>query len=171
MILLAYWKWIVAAALIAALSIAYNVHVDRLIDKAVVKAVTARDAEWRKAESDAITAARNAAKEIEARHVKDLADLGAIYEREMLSANKQVDARIASVHAGYRLRVTSGCTSAGNDSKAATAPTGSDGAAGAQFLGEADSAFLTGEAKRADDIVRQLHLCQATVISDRKEKP
>lgn len=169
--LLLYWKWIAAAAVIAALTIAYNVHVNRLIDKAVVKAVTERDAEWRASEEEAIQAAKERARAEEAGHKTALDAIAAQHEKEMNDANKKLAALNASVRAGARLRIASGCTSSGNASDAASPAGVGDGKAGAQFLGEADSAFLIGEAARADAIVRQLTQCQAVVIEDRKVTP
>lgn len=167
--IIANWKAFAAAALIGVVALFYNLHVDKLIRVAVTKAVTQRDGEWRKSEEAAIEAARKKAQATEAAHAKDLDEIEKKHRKEMEDATKQADARIASVHAGYRLRISAGCTGAGNGAQVAAAAPGSDGTAGAQFLSEADSAFLIGEAKRADDIVRQLRICQETIDSDRKE--
>lgn len=90
------------------------------------------------------------------------------YLKVLAVANQATNERDAAIRAGARLRIPSGC-SGGADvpGSTATAP-GSNGSAGAQFLGEADSAFLTGEAARADQVVRQLTLCQFTLNAERK---
>ncbi len=169
--LLLYWKWIALAAFIGALAVAYNVHVDKLIHTAVTKAVTERDGEWRKSEAEAIAKADAVARATEEAHATALKALRTKYEKEVADGKAKADAAIASVHAGYRLRIDAGCSGAGNDPQTPAAATGSDGPAGSGFLNEADSAFLLGEAKRADAVVNELHICQATVIEDRKEKP
>ncbi len=163
-----FWvKWLVLAAVIGTIALAYNLHVNKLIKTAVDKAVTERDAEWRKSEQDAIAKANAAARAQEEAHGKALKALRTKYEKEVADAKSKADAAITAVHDGARLRIAAGCSSPADVPGASSGPAGSDGPAGAQFLGEADSAFLVGEAKRADEIARQLALCQATVTSDR----
>lgn len=166
--LLLYWKWIVGAILVASLVGYYNVHVNRLVKEAVTVAVTERDASWREAETKAVNAAKAEARAKEASQAKDFAALQKRFEQEKANADKADAARIAAVRAGSRLRISSGCTGAANVPSSASPAAGSDAPPAAQFLGEADSAFLIGEARRADKIVEQLNLCQSTLQSERK---
>lgn len=170
--ILLYWKQIaialLVAAAVAALSYAYNSHVDRLIDEAVTKAVTTTNANWEKAEQVAIAKAHAEAAAKEAEQAKAFASLQTDYQKEKDRADQADSARLAAIHNGSRLRIPSGCSSSPNVPNPPTSSAGSNGPPAAQFLGEADSAFLVGEAKRADEIVRQLNLCQATLTSERK---
>lgn len=164
---LAYWKWFAAAAVIGVLTIAYNLHVNGLIKAEVTKAVTERDTEWRKSEQKAVDAAIASAKMKEAKQSADFKAIEANYEKEKANAQKAADARVAAVRAGSRLRVSSGCTGAANVPGPATSPAGSPAPAAAQFLNESDSAFLLGEAARADEITRTLNTCQTILKTER----
>lgn len=162
-----YWKWIALAAVLAALTIGYNVHVNGLIKDAVTEAVTERDGEWRKSEKAAVDAAIADARAKEAKQAAEFAALKVEYDKEKANAQKANAARVAAVRAGSRLRIPSGCTGAADVPGPSNSTAGSAPAAAAQFLGEADSAFLIGEAARADEVVRQLTACQSVITSDR----
>lgn len=167
---LLYWKYIAAAAAIALLTVAYNVHVDGLIDDAVTAAVTENNGKWQDSEQKAIVASRAKAAEIEENHRKELAAQAAKYEKERADDKAKHDKDIAAVRSGaIRLRdAAATCASAGNDPKPSTAPSGSDGPKGADLSGSA-SEFLLSLANEADDVVKQLTACQQVILSDRKE--
>ena len=164
---LKYGKWIALAVVLGFLTIAYNVRVNGLIKAEVTKAVTERDSAWREAEKAAIAKADKAAREAEAAQAVKLAKIQADYQKEKANAQKADAARVAAVRAGSRLRIATGCTGAADVPGTTVPAAGSDAPAAAQFLGESDSAFLIGEAARADEIVRTLTACQAVITSDR----
>lgn len=162
------WRVFAILGLVAAL-VGWH-YTDRAIavHNAVTKAVAERDDVWKKSEQDAIAKARAEAAAKDAEQAKAFAALKDDYEKEKDRADKADSARLAAVRAGARLRIPAGCSSAANVSSPAAAAAGSNDSPAAQFLGEADSAFLVGEAARADEVVRQLTLCQATLTRERK---
>ena len=166
--LLLYWKYIAAAAVIGLGTIWYNAHVDGLIHAAVTKAVTERDADWRASEARAVQAEKDKAALKEKDQAQKFAALQGDFTKEKTRADQAESARLAAVRAGSRLRIATGCTSTADVPGAATPAPGSNAPPAAQFLGESDSAFLIGEAVRANKIVRQLNLCQSTLLAERK---
>ncbi len=169
--LLLYWKYLVAAAIVATLAVAYNWHVDKLIDTAVTKAVTERDGEWRKSEAKAIADADSRARAVEAKHAQDLQQLRGRYQRDIANAKVQHDKDVASANSGdLQLRIPAAlCGSSGDGAKVAGSSSGSDGPETIQL-----PPTLTGDlfalADDADAIADQLTACQAVITSDRKEQ-
>ncbi len=165
--LLLYWKWIAAAALIAALTIAYNVHVNGLIHKAVDKAVLERDDQWRDKEQEAIDKAKAAAKATEAAHAKELGTIRTKYQKEVADAKSKKDRDVDGARSGdLSLRVPSGCPSAANVSGAATGPSRGDGPSTVELPRET-TASLYSLANDADAVADQLRACQTVTQSDR----
>ncbi len=165
--LLLYWKWIAAAALIAALTIAYNVHVNGLIHKAVDKAVLERDDQWRGKEQEAIDKAKAAAKATEAAHAKELGVIQTKYHKEIADAKTQRDRDVANARSGsLSLRVPSRCPSAADVSGAPNAAGRGDGAQTVELPREV-TASLFSIANDANAVADQLRACQAVIQSDR----
>jgi Bacteriophage Rz lysis protein len=103
---------------------------------------------------------------IETAQSKAFQDLTAEHDKEKARADQAVTDRLAAIRGGARLRAN--CSSSPDVPSTANSTPGSDGSPKAGFLGEADSAFLVGEAARADEVVRELQLCQATLTQERK---
>ncbi len=164
---LLYWKWIAAAALIAALTIAYNLHVNGLIHKAVDRAVLERDDQWRSKEQEAIEKAKAEAKATEEAHAKALGVIQTKYQKEIADAKSQRDRDVANARSGsLSLRVPARCPSAADVSGAASPAPGGDGSATVELPRET-TASLFSIANDANAVADQLRACQAVIQSDR----
>ncbi len=165
--LLLYWKWIAAAALLAALTIGYQVHVHHLISAAVDKAVLERDDQWRAKETEAIDKAKAAAKATEAAHAKELGGIRTKYQKEVADAKSKHDSDVANARSGdLGLRVPSNCPSAADVSGAAAGSARGDGSSTVELPRET-TASLYSLANDANAVADQLRACQAVIQSDR----
>lgn len=102
---------------------------------------------------------------------KRLAGVSKTYQKELANAETAKIVALDAVRTGaLQLRLTdSRCEAGGSPAgQAAAGAGGRDGAAGGQFLGPTDSAFLIAEASRADAVTQQLTACQAVVTEDRR---
>lgn len=163
---LLYWKYIAAFALLAALVLFYNVHVDGLIKTAVTQAEIARDGQWRDAEAKAIEKSKADAALVEAAHKTDLAAIQAKHEKEIADGKAQAARDVAAVRAHTLvLRIPSSCPSPANVSGAASSGNpASQGTALPSGLTER----LLGLSNAADDLIDELNTCWQTVASDRQ---
>ncbi len=158
-----YWKWIAAAAVIAALSLVYNSHVNGLIDQAVME----NNGKWQKAEQDAIRKAQEDARATEAAHAKDLAQIAANRLKEAANAKKRHDQDVADARSGaLSLRVPATCASGPNVSGAAS---GGNTAPQTATLQSGFTALLVGNADEADGNIDELNTCWQIVASDRRK--
>lgn len=147
----------------------------------VLKGTTDTTALYAKRDNDALRAAIEAKRKAEARVAeleREAADrvttADADYQRGLKDGQAKVDAAVERVHAGYRLRDPGGssCPAAGLGGQVAAAgdPGRRDGQAGADVpaaagctLSAGASEFLIRLAGEADDVTRQLNVCQATL--------
>lgn len=167
--LLAYWKYIAVAAILAGLVIFYNSHVNGLIKDAETKAVISRDASWRESEQAAIAKSRAEAQAQEAAHAKDLAAIQDQHRKDIASAKAKHDKDVADARSGaLSLRIPSNCPSSGNVSGS---PGDGNPAAATSELPREITASLFSIADDADALVTELNSCWQIAASDRKVSP
>lgn len=167
---LLYWKYIAAAAAIALLTVAYNVHVDGLIDDAVTAAVTENNGKWQDSEQKAIAKARTEAKAKEDAHAADLKTIGTQHAKELANAKLKHDKDVADAVSGaLSLRIPApACAGSGDLSGSPAAPAAGDAAATVE-LPRSLTSDLFSFANDADAVADQLTACQQVILSDRKE--
>lgn len=166
--ILLYWKYLAAAAAIAALTLLYNVHVDGLIKTAVDKAVIERDGKWQASEQAAIAKSRAEAQAKEAAHAKDLETINHQHQQDIANAKLKHDKDVADARSGaLRLRLPSAvCASRGD---VPGAPGSANPASETTALPARLTGRLFGSADDADDNIDELNTCWQIVASDRKE--
>lgn len=138
----------------------------------------AENARWMKRDNDALVKANAEIDQLtrekaalEAASEQRLADKTAAYLKEKINEKAKSDAVVADLRNGnaglwYHLANREGAGGSGPRQAGAGAG-GSDGGAEAELPGEI-AADLHAEAARANDIVRQLGLCQQVIIEDRR---
>lgn len=106
----------------------------------------------------------------EQQKAEELAKVSESYQRELAQNEARKNALLDDVVSG-RIRLYVNTRKDGDSGKPAgeTAATACrcDGREEGGFLGQADTAFLVGEASRADQVAKQLGACQAVVRKDR----
>ena len=140
-----------------------------------------RDNEALRAALAAKTAAEARVAALEAQNAADVTAAATTYQKGLKDGKANVDAAVARVHAGYRLRdpgVRAGCAPDGprdSASQAVAGLSGRDGAAGSELsqsaagvLSETASEFLVRLVGEADEVAKQLHAAQQIIIADRK---
>ena len=161
-------RYLIIAALVVSAAFAAGWH-ERNVgwnerDVQAKQEIVSLNKSWVDAEAAAIGKAKADAKAKEDLQAKKFLTLQSDYQKEHARANKADTDRAAAV----RLRLTTSiCPSSPNLPDATATAAGSDGATGGEFLGSVDSAFLKSEAIRANEVVRELTLCQSTLISER----
>jgi prophage endopeptidase len=136
---------------------------------------TARDAYWQARDNEALVAANttierlnNEARETERARALQLFRIGENHAAEKDAAERRRRDDVANARSGaLKLRVAGACPARSGDGAAAAsaAPAGGgDGSTTAELPGEVTAALLD-LANDADQVVRQLTACQATVLT------
>lgn len=106
----------------------------------------------------------------EQQKAEELAKVSQNYQRELAQNEARKNALLDDVVSG-RIRLYVNTRKDGDSGKPAGETTATacrcDGREEGGFLGQADTAFLVGEASRADQVAKQLGACQAVARKDR----
>lgn len=173
---------IAAAGALAGLAWAWNAYTTKLDRLGYERGASETTAQYAARDNAALQAAIQAKDKAEARiaalednNAKAVAAASTNYQKGLADGKVTLDAALADVRAGFRLRDPAG--SPGLSARCigdaigppSAAASGRDGQAGSE-LSQAASDFLLRLAGEADEVVIQLTACQQILISDRERQ-